>query len=259
MKTPVLIAAHNEGRLIGRALDRLDASVVEPFVIANGCTDDTVAVAESFGANVNTINLPDQGKLPAIQHVLRNLGDRALGPVLYIDADSYPVKTSAWEQAMVGAVTGAGVAQAASGPLGYFDGFRPSDAFRTAKRRVDIRRKHANDEVLFRGNNMATRFDTKTLDAVLDLPHIWPGEDLAIEFTIKRLGGRSTQVLDYAATVMTSSRSMLNLTRIAMIGGDAAHQETLQQYWDRAAEGSIRYRDYLDILNQTSNQEPSQS
>lgn len=84
--TSVVIAAHNEATVIGRCLDTLlaDASPGEfdVTVVANGCTDDTVAVARSRGVRV--IDLPDPGKAGAL-----NAGDKVAAgfPRIYLDAD----------------------------------------------------------------------------------------------------------------------------------------------------------------------------
>lgn len=84
--TTVLIAAHNEGAVIGRTLDGLLAGgAAEPLqvvVAANGCTDDTVAVARQ--RRVEVVEVADAGKTPALNAAER----RATGyPRVYLDAD----------------------------------------------------------------------------------------------------------------------------------------------------------------------------
>jgi glycosyltransferase involved in cell wall biosynthesis len=85
--TSVVIAAHNEGAVIGRCLDALLADArpgeLDVTVAANGCTDDTVAVAAARpGVRVVTV---DRASKPAAL----NAGDRAaVGfPRIYLDAD----------------------------------------------------------------------------------------------------------------------------------------------------------------------------
>ncbi|MES2876204.1 MAG: glycosyltransferase [Patescibacteria group bacterium] len=153
MLTPVIIAAHNESRLIGLCLDSLDRDPsLEPIVAANGCTDDTVRIAREYGARVLDIEAP--GKLPAIQRALGTLGVRALEPVLYLDADSYPLNPSQWSARMTEAVyTDSPEARAASGPLAYFDGNPLSDAVRSLKRYYDVRKAQRNNTTHFWGNN----------------------------------------------------------------------------------------------------------
>ena len=84
--TSIVIAAHNEAGVIGRCLDALLAGAApgefDVTVVANGCTDDTVAAAVS--RDVRVLDLPEPGKPAAL-----NAGDRvAVGfPRVYLDAD----------------------------------------------------------------------------------------------------------------------------------------------------------------------------
>ncbi|MGN9910415.1 glycosyltransferase family 2 protein [Phytohabitans sp. LJ34] len=83
--TSVVIAAHNEAAVIGRCLDALLASDpgLDVTVVANGCTDDTAAVAAAR-PGVRVVDRPEPGKAGAL-----NAGDAvARGfPRLYLDAD----------------------------------------------------------------------------------------------------------------------------------------------------------------------------
>ena len=92
----VIIPAHNEERLLGPCLQALLASgpvpvPVEVIVAANGCSDRTVAVAQSFaeqitrkGWDFRVLDLPRGGKPGAL-----NAGDGAArgGVRAYLDAD----------------------------------------------------------------------------------------------------------------------------------------------------------------------------
>lgn len=91
----VIIPAHNEAQMIGPCLRALLASVgdmsVQVIVVANGCTDATVEIAESYleiavsrGWVMRVLDLPDGGKLGAL-----NAGDAAAqGEMrMYLDAD----------------------------------------------------------------------------------------------------------------------------------------------------------------------------
>lgn len=99
MKTlSIILPAHNEAELIDAALKALFASEPLPdgwqgevFVIANGCTDATVACAlkhepeaAAAGWELRVIDVPEAGKLNAL-----NVGDEvAAGDVrVYLDAD----------------------------------------------------------------------------------------------------------------------------------------------------------------------------
>lgn len=81
----IVIPAHNEGRVLGRLLGALGPTEdggLDVIVVANGCTDDTAAVARSFPVTV--VETPVASKANALA-----LGDaRARGfPRLYVDAD----------------------------------------------------------------------------------------------------------------------------------------------------------------------------
>lgn len=84
--TSVVIAAHDEAAVIGANLDRLLADAapgeLDVVVVANGCSDDTAAVARERGVHV--LDLPVPGKAGAL-----NAGDEvATGAVrVYLDAD----------------------------------------------------------------------------------------------------------------------------------------------------------------------------
>jgi len=84
----VVIPAHNEGSVIARTLRSILEGArpkeLEIIAVCNGCTDDTAAVASSFGSPVRVIETPVAGKANAL-----NLGDQAaVGfPRFYIDAD----------------------------------------------------------------------------------------------------------------------------------------------------------------------------
>jgi glycosyltransferase involved in cell wall biosynthesis len=84
--TAIIISAHNEESVIGRCLDTIQSTAMddefEVVVVANGCTDGTVAQAES--RKVRVIELADSGKSRAL-----NIADAAASgfPRLYLDAD----------------------------------------------------------------------------------------------------------------------------------------------------------------------------
>ncbi len=80
----VVVPAHDEAAYVGATLDALrNATATEVIVVANGCHDDTAAVARRHGARV--IETP----VPGVSRA-RNLGARAsAGDVLlFLDADT---------------------------------------------------------------------------------------------------------------------------------------------------------------------------
>ena len=84
----VVVPAHNEAGVIGRLLDRLVSSAgpdeLEVLVVANGCTDDTVEVATSFGPAVRVLSVPSASKREAL--AVGNREARSF-PRIYVDAD----------------------------------------------------------------------------------------------------------------------------------------------------------------------------
>lgn len=88
MPVSIIIPAHNEAAVIGRCLETMlrgaDAGELEIIVVANGCKDDTAAVAREVSPDVKVIETHTPGKSNAI-----NLGDSAATafPRFYVDAD----------------------------------------------------------------------------------------------------------------------------------------------------------------------------
>ena len=84
----VIVPAHNESQVIGRLLDRIVGSAghqdLEIIVVANGCTDDTAAVAADYGYPVRVLEIPVPSKSDALK-----AGDAAAKgfPRVYLDAD----------------------------------------------------------------------------------------------------------------------------------------------------------------------------
>lgn len=84
----VVVPAHDEARVIDRCLSALLGGArpgeFEVVVVANGCSDDTVARASAHGPDVRVLDLPGAGKIGAL-----NAGDAAASafPRIYLDAD----------------------------------------------------------------------------------------------------------------------------------------------------------------------------
>ncbi|MFD1715627.1 glycosyltransferase [Amnibacterium flavum] len=84
----IVMPAHDEAAVIARALEAItrDASPgeFEIVVVANGCTDDTVARARSVDYPITVLDIATPSKIAAL-----NAGDEAATafPRLYIDAD----------------------------------------------------------------------------------------------------------------------------------------------------------------------------
>jgi cellulose synthase/poly-beta-1,6-N-acetylglucosamine synthase-like glycosyltransferase len=87
----ILIPAHNEEAGIGKTLERLMAQLVEGdrlLVLADNCTDNTAAIARSYGAEVCERTDPQRrGKGYALDHGVRFLAGNPREVVIIIDAD----------------------------------------------------------------------------------------------------------------------------------------------------------------------------
>lgn len=83
----IVIAAHNESAVIGRCLDAIladtDPGEFDIVVAANGCTDDTAAIAAAR-PTVRVLDLPDAGKARALNEAERVVNTF---PRVYLDAD----------------------------------------------------------------------------------------------------------------------------------------------------------------------------
>lgn len=97
LRLAVLIPAHNEELVLAATLDSLRAQAYpadcfESIVIADNCTDDTVAVARSRGVTVlERVNLADRGKGYALDWALSRLLDRPApaDAFVIVDADTW--------------------------------------------------------------------------------------------------------------------------------------------------------------------------
>lgn len=247
MKTPVIIAAYNEEHRIGNVLRSLPADLTEPIVAVNGSTDATVEIARSFGVKVH--DFEEQGKLPAIQKVLASLGERALEPLLLLDADTRPMHPVKWHDAMVRQLNKNGeVPMVTSGPVWFTTengspiGPAARSLFRIAQARLS--RNAALKTGLHGGQygpNQGLRIERpEILDKVMSLGHYWPMEDVALTEAIANTeGGSFVQLVNrdvYAYTPESDSFPPLSyyLTR----GMNSAVDYTIQTYVDRGAAGS---------------------
>ena len=85
--TSVIVPAHNEASVVGRALDSLlheaEPGEFDVIVVCNGCTDDTADTARTR-AGVRVVEIQTASKVAAL-----NAGDEhAQGfPRIYLDAD----------------------------------------------------------------------------------------------------------------------------------------------------------------------------
>jgi glycosyltransferase involved in cell wall biosynthesis len=105
--TTVVIAAHDEAAVIGRCLDAILADArpgeVEIVVAANGCTDDTAAVARSR-PGVRVVEIERPSKIAALNAAEAGIDGDGGFPRIYLDADI--VATTDTIRALVAALEG---------------------------------------------------------------------------------------------------------------------------------------------------------
>ncbi|MBD0269345.1 MAG: glycosyltransferase [Cyanobacteria bacterium Co-bin8] len=91
VKLAVLIPAHNEATGIGQTLEAVKPQLRSQdrlIVIADNCTDDTTAVARSYGATViERFNTQNRGKGYALDFGLNHLKAEPPQVVIFLDAD----------------------------------------------------------------------------------------------------------------------------------------------------------------------------
>ena len=88
MLASIVVPAHNESfvikRLLGQLVEPALENEFEIVVVANGCTDDTAQIAQSFGSGVRVLSLATASKREALA-----AGNHAATafPRVYVDAD----------------------------------------------------------------------------------------------------------------------------------------------------------------------------
>lgn len=245
MKTPVIIPAFKEAPDIAQTLNRLPNQLVEPIIVVNGEPDDTAEIARDFGATVYEI--PQQGKIRAIQHALGNLSaERALGPLMVLDADTRPVSPQRWHNRMVSIMNEHPGPLGIGGPMLYSE-CAPHDALLRGLRRMMYAGAESRGLKIGRriqhGPNMALKLTSQhVLDAVMELPNDWPGEDRELADTIEENGGRYIQTI-HPEVFVTSPLpiSAVSLLERLKLGAEGAREEVRRRYGERAPAESEPY------------------
>lgn len=248
MKTPVLIPARNEAAEIGLTLAKLDSTVVEPIVIVNATKDNTADIARHAGA---TVLESEPGKMPAMQEGLRYLAARhigdALGPVLITDADTHPLYPHDWPSAMRAGLRRGPIV---SGLYVAREGDLLTKSLMSGLRVANVMQKIITGKRHMSGMNMMLELRSlHLLDAILDLPNVWPGEDLALAWQLLR-DENPPVTCNPRAVVKTSSRFLPGPLSIAFKGKSATIKETDESRRQRGPAGSIPFDDF--VKQQTS-------
>ena len=241
---PVLIAARNEPN-IGRTLAALPDEAW-PIVLPNGCTDNTAEIAASLGATV--CEPPETGKLPALQCGLQFLGERALEPFITLDADSAPVFPRQWIQALMDArhKLEQGKPACIVGPALYIgvNIVRAAAANYGTWRNVATT-QHDPVKGSFPGRNMLLHLhQQEVVAAILQLPNIWPGEDVAMKDAVLDFGGDVMKTGDVRALVWTDNDRHQGVYNRLIYGADYYSALSAASYANDAPPNSIPYHLY---------------
>jgi hypothetical protein len=244
MKTPVLIAARNEAAHIAKTLEALPVTV-EPIVIPNGCVDNTAEIAARAGATI--VKGSPEGKMPALQHGLHHLGDRALEPLIILDADSYPLFPKRWPLPLLAGRERLDTQEPAVvvGPYVFNDIDFVSSAWRNLGhwRQYIKKARHDQNHGAAGCNSLIDLKRASVLRAIMDLPNIWPREDVAIKDTILEQGGNFGKSVHPLAIVATRGDRFPGWLKRIRLGRAVSQQGIRQSYLDEAAPGSVPYWD----------------
>ena len=251
MKTPVLIAARNEAEHLDALFQHMPADA-EPIVIPNGCDDNTAEIAANYGAVV--LEGAPEGKLPALQTGIEYLGDRAVEPFVTLDADSYPRLPETWLPSLRHAreKMTADAPAVVTGTFVY-QGPDPITAAWSslASMRHLLKSRHDSSAAAYGRNMLIDLHDEETVDDLLSMEHIWPGEDNAIKDLIIYRGGEWRQLISPLSMVVTSGDRGLPLNERLKLGRRASYAKIMSSYLEEAPEGSMSYEDFGDDVTKT--------
>jgi len=209
-KVPIIIPAYQEGQTLSKTLESLESirDIAEPVIIENGPRDNTEEIAKEF--NVPYLYNERSGKLPSIQYAIKELGITALDTFFLLDADTQPKDARKWFTAMKDAVEKHDQPHAASMRKEFSArpekvAINPERERRFAKQITHLghigamtanllsrfsKKKGINNQMGY-GAAQAINLhgDEETLQQIIDLPHIWYGEELAYLGPIAEKGG----------------------------------------------------------------------
>lgn len=238
---PVIIPAYNEGHRLARTLKRLSATTVEPLIAMNGCTDNTLNVVERFG--VSYLMNDEQGKLPIIQKSLRFLGKQALNPLIILDADTYPLMPRQWSRYMNQELSSSKKPMALSGLCWFNSDNKIYSSIHSMRRVKNSILSEQNHTVNVCGPNLGLNIkNTQILDHILNLPHLWPGEDTAmVEIIVQNNGLFKHSFSPDSLTFTPLSDSYPPLLKSLRVGKQASKKIAQEAYIVRGAPGSFPY------------------
>ncbi len=219
--TSVVVAAHNEAAVIGRCLDALLAEAApgefDVTVVANGCTDDTAAVAAAR-PGVRVVELATAGKAAAL-----NAGDAVAAgfPRIYLDADI--VLTTAAVRSLVDALQDGALAATVGRELDLTGRPLPVRAYFAVHGRLPVFR----DGLFGRGVVTLSEAGRGRFERFPELV----ADDLFLDSLFS--GPEKRHVTSYAARVATPRRTDDLVRRLVRVRGGNARMRTA------AADGEI--------------------
>jgi len=242
MNTPVLIAARNEAEHIGRSLAALPRDV-EPIVIPNGCEDNTAEIARDYGATVLRCDV--ESKVRALQTAVWHLGERATEPFIIMDADTRPMQPKNWLSKMLQARRNLAADKPAivAGGVKFEGGASPNfHSLRFSAKQFITRHDATRGE--FRGNNLLLHPQNhSTVNDILRLGLVWPGEDLALKDIILRNGGAGIKTVHPRATVYSDGSRLLSMHDWIHA---SSHNPTSSDYSVDAPPGHVPYTGQIE-------------
>lgn len=235
-------------------MDRLLQSMprdAEPIVVPNGCTDETAVIASQWGATV--VEGAPEGKLPALKEGIKHLGDRALEPFITIDADSYPRFSENWLRTMRRARKDLNPHAPAvvTGTFAYNGPDPVTAAWNTAASYRYFFKNRSGNGIANGRNMLVDLHDEETLEDLLSMEHLWPGEDTAIKDLVIHRGGEWKQLISPLSLVVTSGDRALPIHQRLILGREATNARVMGSYDEEAAPGARSYGDFDDDVTRT--------
>ncbi len=251
MTVNVLIPAKNEQAHIESTLgvfaDRDHLAHVH--VLVNGSTDQTADIARSF-PDVEVTELEASGKFAAMQHAMRELGDRAMDGFVVLDADTAPLSAEHWSR-MHESKLAEMEAGTYNGNLlfdfnaGVFSGFI-RNGLKSGK--IVLQRLGRDTKHIY-GTNLAIKPTEHTRDLMLTAPNVWPQEDNMIIDIHERYTNTEHMVsMDPRLFALSSARGFVPITNRLRVGRDAAMDTYEERYKRLAPDGSVDYRDVKEAV-----------
>ena len=250
MVVPIIIAVKNEEAHLERTLRSLPENA-EPIVVHNGSTDRTPDIARSFESEGVTVLESEPGKMFAIQEGLRYLGNRATDPFITLDGDSRPLVPTLWVGSMLRARASLPHDKDAIvvGPYVYASG---SDIFANTLRTVSsgLRQYRTSGDAAaggFCGRNMLIDLSKNSLDEVMSLGYIWPGEDHAIAEAAMNSGGETMKSIHPFAAVLTDAERMPGIVQRMRMRRNEAVGIALDSYLGDNIPGTTPYQNWAGM------------